>query len=583
MMQQARTQDALSKKLPTAGTRENAADAPHRPVGQFHIVRHDVQRGSRRGMMTMVNMVVVLLLTLMLAFLLNVANTIKRKPELQHVADEAAFSATNQKTRMLNAITATNHVIGEGHGMLIAHHALGGDLLDRQRMAERHAEQPQRGQLNQANRDLDQAYQAARNLGARTPQYARVRQKKGVFAEAALLRGKLNLKKLLAGIYWKKVAAKLMQKYPPTRPAGKALEIAMDQFEREVGGEYRVLNQVQAEAKRLLELKLSIRDDILVSAKVYTREIVDHAPTLIQDTASQVAKSVLGANATAFVVDPTLPVVIDPLARASRVPEIPALAEKPQAGCCACGSQRTDVTRDQIVKVTQLARAAVPFLYYHRQPIWDGLLTLTPLSRSGNSYKHNSDKYSKVLSDRYQMDRHDLGLYVLKNYPAPDKGYALWAEDDTPNKARVNMQFGTLVALHVPRAPIIGSPAVFRQPHRFGQIAYAQGMSYNGNREQRHPHRIDLTCKRITPNRQTQVGYDTLNWRTPAWELIAKTDQGGAPSPEFPEIRVNWQAKLTPASAPQIDSLKQSGALPAEMRPVVSLLLDDIPGALLGH
>ncbi len=538
-----------------------------------------LKRRPRAGMMMLINMVLVLLLALIMAFILNSGKTIKRKTEGQQAADAVAYSVGLQKARALNVITSTNHAMGEMMAMLIVHHALGGDLLDEGKKAEQYARQ--RGRLNRLNSELDEVYKTARTVGARTPAYTTVRQKRGIRAEATILRAKMNLKKYLIAIYQAKIAAKAMQAYPPTRPAGHALEKAMDALEQEVLAEYRVLNQFARIARSLLPVKERMRDIVLPDAKRFTREVVRQAPVIIEQTASELVRR-YGAS-EGFVVDPTLPVQIDPLAHADTLPRMPA-ADRPQQQCCQCLSKKTSITRDQIVKVTQLARATFPWVAYHREPVWRDLARLAPLSQAEDYYKDYTDGYAKVLCDRYQTDHRDLGLFVPQDDAPPDKGWEIWTEQRVPADAL----FGTLVVVRMRPDPVVGS-VVYAQDHPHGQFYYAQSMNYNANPQRPHPHRIDLRCKRISPNRQAAVGFDTLNWapytrqQQMPWELIAKTDQGGKPTPEFPQVRLNWQVKLVPASAEQLSALKQSSRLPGNLRPLAVRLMDNVPGTLLSH
>lgn len=551
---------------------------------QTLVVSHRESRRIHRrgGFMMLINMVAVLLIALIFAFMLNSGKTVKRKTEGQHIADAVGYSVGLQKARGLNAITATNHTSGEMLALIVVHHALGGDLLDELQCAE---DDPQYGDdLNKLNSRLDSAKQAAKSAGARTPAYTTVRQKKGIKAEATLLSAKMVLKEYLVWIYETKVVAKAMQAYPPTKPAGVALERAMDVFEMEILAEYKVLNQFHREAIRLRGVKFEYRDRYLPDAKQFTQRVVDVMPSLLHETANELARK--HGAARAFVVNPDLPAQLDPLSRAHSLPSV-MIADRQEQGCCSCQSEATAVTRDQINKVSQLARSMAPWVYYHREPVWQALAKLAPLSRAGDAYKHYSDKYMKVLTDRYQTDRHDLGQFVLRDYPAPDKGWAAWTEDRT----LADPLFGTLSVVYMESDSVIGSPTVFDQAHPGGQIFYAQSLTYNSNPQEPHPGRIDLRCKRITPNRQAVVGFDTLNWRPrehsggkyeAPWELLAKTDEGGKPTPDFPGIRLNWQAKLAPASAEQLGQLKQA-SVPAAMRTPVDRIVDDVPGAMLSH
>ena len=77
----------------------------------------------------------------------------------------------------------------------------------------------------------------------------------------------------------------------------------------------------------------------------------------------------------------------------------------------------------------------------------------------------------------------------------------------------------------------------------------SQALVYNGNRQERHAFHTPLHFKRIIPERQADVGWDTLNWKelTRPYELVATTRRGGL-VPESPDIEVNWQTKLVPMS-----------------------------------
>lgn len=558
---------------------------PPIPIITWRCTRH-----RRRGMLMFVNMAVVLLMVLLFAFLLNSGKMVKRKTEAQQRADAIAFSCGLQKTRALNAISGANHIIGEVLAHITLHHALGGDLLDLEKNAEEHAPLGQRKRLKRLNEELDIAYesykQASRGEG-RTPAYETVRQKSGIKAQATLLRAKMNLKEYLIWIYQTKAAAREMQAYPPTYSAGVVLEQSMHNFEREILAEYEQLKQIHARAVELLPLKFKLRDCVLPEIKAYTRDVVMSTPQAIRELADSLGKK-YGVS-KAYVLDPNVPVILDPLAKATSLPPVQAIAEEPAAPHCDCKSVESEITRKQIVKVTQLVRSTFPWVVYHRLPVWESLKQLAPLSKAEKYYVEYTAGYTRDLCDRYQTDEHDLGLYVIQGYPAPDKGYELW----TQSRSEADRTFGTLVVIHLNPDSVIGSPAVFQQHFPSGQVFYAEALSYNANPEKRHACRINLRCKRITPNRQANVGYDTLQWQASGksesgsskspWELVAKTDAGGQPDPEFPRIRLNWQAKLVETSAEQLAALKLAEDIPVEMRSLVDKLLDRVPGALLSH
>lgn len=260
-------------------------------------------------------------------------------------------------------------------------------------------------------------------------------------------------------------------------------------------------------------------------------------------------------------------------------PEVAPETEDVEEDCCDCKSVRTAINRDQLTKISQLSRATFPWVTYHRKPIWDALAALVPLSGAADFYKHYSDGYSKRVLNNLQLHE-DMALYVLKDYPSPDKGFALWTVDGQ----RADGLFSVLGLVHQASPIVVGAPFVFEQHHDSGRLAFSQALVYNANPQQPHDHRIDLTCKRITPNDQPRVGLDTLNWTDEVTELVAVTDAGGAPSDAFPEIKLNWQAKLVPATSARLQDLKNDvSTLPGMFQPVVGKLIDNVPQALIGH
>lgn len=500
------------------------------------------------GSLTMVNTGAVLACTLMTVFLLNVGSVVDQKIEMQNAADAAAVSGATIMARGMNAVTATNHVIGEMIGMVIVHHGYGGHNLDNNETGD--------------TEDEDKALDAARNAyrgagGSLDTAYNTVREESGVKASdgSAELESKKLLKERLTQVYVVKTIAEGMKRssFPPTVAAGEAMHFAAHIVEMIILAEYEGLDALHQAARALTPMKLLLRDAMAPAAKLYTEEVVRETPRLSLETAEAVA-SLGGCEGTLYPLPPPLPLVIDPHAQSnSLVRPSDQPVEEACSSCKSCGSDKTDVTRDQIVKITQLARASFPWVTYHRKPLLDFMGPLFPLSQCKKHYKDATDGASKHVCDEVQTGSQDLGLYVLADYPSPDKGYAAWTEDADKADARFS-----IVGLAYRDAPGVYGGGVFRQQHTAGRIAYAQALIYNANPQERAKHRIDLRCKRITPNDQARVGWDTLNWdpeAPPVPELIAKTDRGGAPSTRFPAVKLNWQAKLVPGSDSRVSEM----------------------------
>jgi hypothetical protein len=180
-------------------------------------------------------------------------------------------------------------------------------------------------------------------------------------------------------------------------------------------------------------------------------------------------------------------------------------------------------------------------------------------------------------------DEHDLGLYVLRRSPAPDKAKAIWIK--TPDVA--DELFATVVVASQSRPQAVGTPVVFPVVYPQGTTAIAQVLLYNANPCVEPEQSIDLRCKRIIPNRQADFGFDTLNWKPSSrpYELVAVTNEGGAPKPEYPEVLLNWQSKLVPVSATAIGYLKRPAApikSPGAVE-AVNKLSERTPDSLLSH
>lgn len=548
---------------------------------------------DRRGNMSIINIVAVMLCTLLIVFILNVSNVATRRIEHQDVADAVAVSPGYWMARGMNAVTATNHVMGELTGIVIVHHALGGDLLDDGGKAEDASSLISNTidsgrDLKSVNMLLDLAKTGAQALGYQeTEIYRLVREKSGVNAEAAILDGKVTLKQRLTEVYMGIIAAKIMQMFPPTAPAGRALEQAMVALEQWIGVEYRVLNAAQSVAKSLTTLKQTVRDQVLPQAKRYTDDVVESISRIAEKAAETIAVK-NGAVGTTFPKKLKLPVKLDPHAEANAIvkdPNYPQRIIEGKESCnCQCPSVETDVTRDQINKITQLARATFPWVVYHREPVIKAL-KIAPLSKVSHFYKDHSDGYSKRITNTLQTTTtsrrsEKIQLYVLEDHFAPDKGFESFTDDPA-----IADQLFAVTGLAYWEAPsVIGQP-LFKQFHADGRVALAQALIYNANDQVIPEHKIDLTCKRIRPNRQADIGWDTLNWKPglrPS-ELVAKWDNGGAPKVIYPAIQVNWQCKLVPVSNSQWNRMLSEGNLPSPFNKVLSKLAQHTQGCLNTH
>jgi hypothetical protein len=92
----------------------------------FRLRRH----ASRSGKISVVTTLGVLGLIILAGYVGNVGNSVAKKLETQNAADSVAFSSAQWMARGMNAVTATNHLLGEATSVVITIEALGGPEYD---------------------------------------------------------------------------------------------------------------------------------------------------------------------------------------------------------------------------------------------------------------------------------------------------------------------------------------------------------------------------------------------------------------------------------------------------------------------
>ena len=93
--------------------------------------RNRMRKQARRdGKIALVVGVTLLMMVALAAVLGNTGHAVKEKLEVQNAADATALAATEQMARGMNALTTTNHVVGETTAMVVILEALGGPEVD---------------------------------------------------------------------------------------------------------------------------------------------------------------------------------------------------------------------------------------------------------------------------------------------------------------------------------------------------------------------------------------------------------------------------------------------------------------------
>ncbi len=95
-----------------------------------HAQRMIRSRAHRHGKITLVTCVAILGLIVLAGFVGNAGHVVTAKVSAQNAADAIAFSSAQWMARGMNAVTATNHLIGEMTGLVVVVEALGGPEAD---------------------------------------------------------------------------------------------------------------------------------------------------------------------------------------------------------------------------------------------------------------------------------------------------------------------------------------------------------------------------------------------------------------------------------------------------------------------
>lgn len=85
---------------------------------------------ARRGKITLVTIFAILGLIVMAGFVGNAGHVVTVKMATQNAADSIAFSSAQWMARGMNAVTATNHLLGEATGLVVVLEAIGGPEAD---------------------------------------------------------------------------------------------------------------------------------------------------------------------------------------------------------------------------------------------------------------------------------------------------------------------------------------------------------------------------------------------------------------------------------------------------------------------
>lgn len=80
------------------------------------------------GKITLITAVTLMFFLVLFCYVANIGNSVRQKMELQNAADSAAYSTALWQARGMNAVTVSNHMMGEATGLIVMVESLGGRI-----------------------------------------------------------------------------------------------------------------------------------------------------------------------------------------------------------------------------------------------------------------------------------------------------------------------------------------------------------------------------------------------------------------------------------------------------------------------
>ncbi|MEN9556827.1 MAG: hypothetical protein RLZZ232_3113 [Planctomycetota bacterium] len=502
---------------------------------------------DQSGQLSILSLVILLGMITTLAAFANISGVLRVKMETQNAADGVASTAGTHAARGMNAITATNHLIGELQALVVLHHALGGDALDNSSRRE----QTPTGVRN----TLSSTWQLANAWCFDVPRYLRPQRSfhnhvsKRIVVQAAIRDSRVHLKKVTSYAYMVHAMGGMIFKLRYIPYVGSVFGgfggVVMGcslAFEAKATLEWRILDVVEFLARAPRPLKKLLRDAAIPGFHAYARLQAFATPLRAENAAREVGSQHLveGTLFPGVTRNFSLPVL-----------QLPVEAE-PQK-----------MNSKQIFK-SQLVRASTPWIQYWRLPFLRFGERALHLARFKAWYVKHTQEMTLQLAVRAR-DRQGIRLLVLKGLAQVEmnKGKESWARKSGSREA--DRHFGIMGFAHRP-APPLAAPGWFDSVNADGVACYAQTMIYNANSARESKSEL----------LQAEAPWDTLNWhrvRVPEW----RAGQDPNPSEDTlssryarfaprPEIHVNWQSMLVPSTRVAESVLWQRGALGRIMR-----------------
>ena len=521
---------------------------------------------TEEGLMTWATLIAVVLFCALIAMVFNVGRIANDKLEAQNAADSTAYSASLVRARAMNAITATNHMMGELTALYTMHHAIGGKILDDGKEMNNWVVRGLNLALLAIHKAAWAAYVAVIPLappgigyglepanykpaddvpkGEATVYDAKCLLKSKIIIEYGNhISGTVDIAKgktlLLAVITAPKGAALIAKGYNKRFQANTKI--------RKLVAEYKFINRLERFAIEGLTVKKTIIPAILAALWKYEQLVVSGTGLACDKTAKSIADrnmcvgEVVGRPGVSAAVgmSGSLPLVKDPT-----------------------------TTKKRRENKTQLMRSTYPWVQEWRWKILGAFLLIVPESAAARFYEYHSDVYCKEICEDF-YDKKKYRLYVLEEVnasrPGTDKGTETWRD----NSALADRLF-CLVGFARQQTPPANTHLVyFPNTNPTPIMSMSQAIIYNGNRPKKWKAKsADFLSPLLGREPQPVPAWDTLNWTEGAtewkngkryfgwlgkrihWVLgdipfpsdLRILDRG---TPE-PKVKLNWQTKLVP-------------------------------------
>jgi len=568
----------------------------------FEIVHGDDRRYGRTalprvlraedGLMTWATLIAVVLFCALIAMVFNVGRIANDKLETQNAADSAAYSASLVQARTMNAITASNHMMGELTAIYTMHHAIGGKVLDDGRTKGNAVVIALNAALVVANVAADIGWGLSLPTSiANFPEFFSPvddipRGEATVYDSKCILKWKM----IEQYISHTEGSAKIVKgealcltilgfpKGIKLIAEGLKQQAQANREMRAIKKEYQFITQLESFAIGTRDIKKTIPSildglwyyECLIAGELVPRVGVQWKCKEAAESNAQKnmclgevvgrpsAKNLLAAQAG--LPTATLPLVQDPTSNKER---------------------------------TQLMRATYPWVQEWRSPILMVFMGIVPRSRAVVYYEYHTDQYSREICDRFRRIN-GYKLFVIEEMNATnrakDKGTESWRL--RKNSSHADEMFCVLGLARKADSPSTSHLAFLPNTNPTPIAAMAQAMIYNGNRPTRWKQEIgDYVFHFLDRQPQPVEGWDTLNWTEGATEwkngkpyfdflpndlhwIFGRLDSldfpfvfppdvkvpsiPGLPTiagPPTPKIQLNWQSKLVPIATSNLIKL----------------------------